>query len=421
MISINAGDDGIFHPPLPLKSQSYSIYIHIPFCIQRCPYCYFTAKYSRDEVQNLSLISKYADAVALDICNTEFPQGKIKNLVFGGGTPSLLDEESIEKILCAIKEKIGEDRFSEIDSMSYEAFPDKDAAEKIRLFRAKGFNRVSFGIQSFIDDELKILGRRYNSEDISKVLDECKRLKYDIVNYDLLVGFPGQDRDSILYNVRNALKYKPEHITLNLYYKNYPGGDKYVSACCDAGRPILSDSECTRAYIDACNLLKQYGYLRLDNTLFTLPDKVFEYERDFISESEELLAFGPGSSGIWNNSIRYTPPYIKEYIENPHHRTKDITLDSNAFQVIWGNLNAYGYVMNKTVVDLFGLNITEIEKKNDAVKILIKSLVDEDMLDYRVDDFYQIREDKFEEAIVIMRNVRDSRFGYNLDTAGEER
>ena len=396
--------------------MDYDLYVHIPYCKRRCAYCYFTAKFKKDEMCNLSNIDRYTQALRKEILTTDFPKDKIKTLVFGGGTPSLLEKDNLDIILNAIKSKIGMERFNDMNFKAYEVSPDTADLEKLNMFRQSGFNRISIGVQSFDNKVLKLLGRPYEEKDINKAIENIKKCNYDLVNIDLLIGVPGQDRESIIDSVRKAIAFNVEHISISLYYSEYPGGKLYVEKCKKSGYSILQLEDKMNVYQEVCDILIECGYARIDNTVFSKSSQIFDYEKDAICETKELLAFGPGSAGFWKGKIRFTPPYIDKYINNPHAEYKNITIKENAFSIIWGHLNAYGFVNSEDVYKYFNTTMTEIMKVDKDVKKLIETLCENKIVEYEEDKSYKIKDNKTNEAILVMHAIRDG-WGYKLDTA----
>ena len=395
--------------------QDYHIYCHIPFCKKRCRYCYFTAKFKEHEMVNLKNLDSYVDALVKNISETDIANGQLQSIVFGGGTPSLLNKDQLHKIIDAIHSKVSDAVFEKLQHMAYEVSPDTASLETLSSFRNVGFNRISIGVQSFDDNELKILGRPYNNKAIKDAMTNIRKLKYDLINVDLLIGIPGQTKESIIFSVNEALMLRPEHLSISLFYKSYPGGSDFVEDCEKKGYKILDIDDKIEVYEEICMLIKDAGYERIDNTVFSLPGYIFTYEKDSICGTEAVLAFGPGSSGYWNGVIRYTPPEIEKYIEKPECVCKGFSVETNAYATIWGHLNAYGYIKEDEIIKNFNLNIEQLIKQDFSVEKLIVSLKNYNLIDC-LDKKYCIRPEAINKAIVIMQHCKDE-WGYRLITA----
>jgi Coproporphyrinogen III oxidase and related Fe-S oxidoreductases len=401
------------------KLLKYHIYCHIPFCKKRCRYCYFTAKYDEGEVTNLKKLDNYVLSFVQDILNTDIPKGEVQTIVFGGGTPSLLSKEQLDMIMGALHSKLSEESLKKTKYMAYEVSPDTASYETLSNFRNHGFNRISIGIQSFDDKELRIIGRPYNKDIIIEAFQNIRKLKYNLINIDLLVGTPGQTRESVINSVRETIKLRPEHISISLFYKSYPGGSEFVNDCLERGYSIFSLDEKMEVYEQICREINESGYQRVDNTVFSLPGYNFDYEKDSISGTESVLAFGPGSSGYWQSSIRYTPPEIQKYIDKPESVCKEFSIETNAYATIWGHLNAYGYIKEEEIRKNFNYSIEHIIESDESVNKLITDLKDYGFLNYS-ESIYSLKKETLNSAIVLMQHNKDE-WGYRLITAPKKK
>jgi oxygen-independent coproporphyrinogen-3 oxidase len=192
------------------------IYIHIPFCRARCSYCDFATGMYEGE-----LAEHYVQALTKEISEwseVETPSAA-DTIYFGGGTPSLLTPLQIERILKAVH-----DRFCVINSaeVTMEMNPasvsssDELSNQKLREFRRLGINRASFGAQTFDDRELKQLGRTHTSADIPSTFDRLREAGFENINFDLIAGLPGQTVVGWERNLDEALKLRPDHLSLYL-------------------------------------------------------------------------------------------------------------------------------------------------------------------------------------------------------------
>jgi oxygen-independent coproporphyrinogen III oxidase len=190
--------------------MSAGVYLHIPFCRSRCSYCDFAVSIYQGD-----LAERYVDALRAEIGKFQAPSSKLQvnTVYFGGGTPSLLTAAQIEKILKAVNEKFSVQSDVEI---TMEMNPATLTLEKARQFRALGINRASFGAQTFDDDELKRLGRRHTAEDVRKTIELLREADFTNVSFDLIAGLPRQTLKDWEFNLNEALKLKPEHISLYL-------------------------------------------------------------------------------------------------------------------------------------------------------------------------------------------------------------
>lgn len=190
------------NPPL-------SLYIHLPWCVKKCPYCDFNSHElaaANDEEQ------AYVEALICDL-ETELPQiwGRTISSVFiGGGTPSLFSAESIENLMSALRARLN--IHPEIE-VTMEANPGTAEAEKFKAYREAGINRLSIGIQSFNDKCLKSLGRIHNAEEALNAIGLAKSAGFENINLDLMFGLPEQNKEECLTDLEIAVEQSPMHIS----------------------------------------------------------------------------------------------------------------------------------------------------------------------------------------------------------------
>lgn len=186
--------------------KEISLYIHIPFCRKKCSYCSFTSYEKAEE-----LIPLYLKALKNEI-DLRLEEGHIvKTIFFGGGTPSLLKNKGIESILNAVRNHCEIIKNAEI---TLEANPESVNIEYLKELLNIGINRLSFGIQSFNDDELKILGRIHSANDAENAFLTAREAGFKNINIDLIYGVPTQTEVSWDGNLQKAKELMPEHISL---------------------------------------------------------------------------------------------------------------------------------------------------------------------------------------------------------------
>lgn len=184
-----------------------SIYVHIPFCLQRCSYCDF---YS---TTILELRRDYCNALALEIRqrNNFFENETIiETLYFGGGTPSVMDFEQLSLICETLHNNFD---LSQLREFTLECNPDDINTDLVESLRRLGINRISMGVQSFDDNELKMLNRRHDSAKIPKAVDICRKAGFENISIDLMYALPGQNLKKWKENIDKAIKLDVKHIS----------------------------------------------------------------------------------------------------------------------------------------------------------------------------------------------------------------
>jgi oxygen-independent coproporphyrinogen-3 oxidase len=201
--------------PVGIKSQAVnfkalpplSLYIHIPWCVRKCPYCDFNSHEARGSLPE----KEYATALVRDL-EMALPLiwgRKVYTVFFGGGTPSLLSGAAIDEILRQVRMLLPLDINAEI---TLEANPGTVEANKFALFKDAGVNRLSLGIQSFNDMHLQALGRIHSADEAKRAI-EIAQQHFDNINLDLMYALPNQILAEALQDVQTALQFKPQHLS----------------------------------------------------------------------------------------------------------------------------------------------------------------------------------------------------------------
>ncbi|HJQ63610.1 MAG TPA: radical SAM family heme chaperone HemW [Burkholderiales bacterium] len=236
-------------PPLAL-------YIHIPWCVRKCPYCDFNSHEARGVLPE----ERYIAALIADL-EQALPQvwgRRIYSVFFGGGTPSVFSARSIDAILSAVRARLPLAADTEI---TLEANPGTFEAEKFAAYRAAGVNRLSVGIQSFNPRHLEALGRIHDECEARRAI-EIARTHFDNFNLDLMYALPGQTLAEARADIESALEYAPPHLSVyhltiepNTYFHRFP--------------PPLPDDDVSAAMQDETeSLLAARGYVHYETSAF---------------------------------------------------------------------------------------------------------------------------------------------------------
>ena len=182
------------------------LYIHIPFCTQKCIYCDFMSG------TNLSLREQFVDALIAEMdCYLDFfDNDPLRTIYFGGGTPSLLSVEELGRIYRAIAERWD---VSGVEEFTMECNPDDLSEEYLRTLCGLPINRLSIGVQSFVDDELKWLNRRHTSAEAIEAVERAKQAGFENITIDLMFALPVQTIESLNYSIDKALELGVQHIS----------------------------------------------------------------------------------------------------------------------------------------------------------------------------------------------------------------
>jgi putative oxygen-independent coproporphyrinogen III oxidase len=223
-----------------------SLYVHIPWCVQKCPYCDFNShqvKSTLDEGRHVQqLLRDLADQYS-------FIQGReLGSIFFGGGTPSLFSDKSIGYFLDQASQKIG---FSSDIEITLEANPGTADANYFSGYRSSGVNRLSIGVQSLDDKKLKALGRIHSSKEAIAAVDMARKAGFENMNLDMMHGLPDQTLNEAIDDLTRLISLEPEHISWyqltlepnTLFYKKPPElpSDDLLADMMDHGQALLAD------------------------------------------------------------------------------------------------------------------------------------------------------------------------------------
>ena len=188
-----------------------SLYVHLPWCIKKCPYCDFNSHEWRDNAQSMPE-QRYIDALLADLeASLPLIWGRpVHSIFIGGGTPSLFEPASIDRLISGIRARLPLEAEAEI---TMEANPGTFEKDRFKAFRAAGVTRLSIGVQSFNDAHLKALGRMHNSDQAMAAVTEAQSA-FETFNLDVMYALPGQSLADLTQDIQTALSFKPPHISI---------------------------------------------------------------------------------------------------------------------------------------------------------------------------------------------------------------
>lgn len=185
-----------------------SLYIHIPWCIRKCPYCDFNSHKSPDTIPEANYVTTLLTDLEQDL--QRFPARIIHSIFIGGGTPSLFSAPAFERLFNELRLRLP---FANDIEITLEANPGTVEQQRFTDYRALGINRLSLGIQSFNTTHLKTLGRIHDDKQAHKAIESARRAGFDNINIDLMHGLPNQSVAQGLNDLQTALQYQPEHLS----------------------------------------------------------------------------------------------------------------------------------------------------------------------------------------------------------------
>ena len=285
------------------------LYIHIPYCKSKCTYCDF---YSGGNPQ----WKRYIKAVATELSwrIEELRGDSLSTVYIGGGTPSLMPKDEFASMMtmisrCLESNAIGLTKGIEV---TLEVNPEDVTTENITVWKAHGINRISMGVQSLNDQELKIVNRRHSA---MKALESLELIKSNFENFsvDIIYGLPGQTQKSLEYTLGKILDYRPQHISV--YALTYEEGTA-LTVLRNQGKIRECSEEKYLQYDDIINqTLSEKGYERYEISNYALPGYRSKHNSGYWI-GKEYLGLGPSASSFDGLNVRRTnPPLLKNYIE----------------------------------------------------------------------------------------------------------
>jgi oxygen-independent coproporphyrinogen-3 oxidase len=271
-----------------------SLYVHIPFCERKCPYCDF---YS---VEDTGRAEDFLGALGQEIAHRG-GRGvgvSFETIFFGGGTPSLLTPGQVERILSYLHTAF---RIAPEAEVTLEANPGTVTDKKLRWFRSLGVNRLSIGIQSFHDHELKALGRIHDQAEALRCFDEGRAAGFDNISIDLIYSIPGQTLAAWEDNLRTAVDLTPRHIAA---YSLIVEEGTPLARMVEAGEVRMNSADReAEMYERAMELLGASGYEHYEVSNYALPGFRCRHNGNYWSH-ENYLGFGPSAHSFWKESDR---------------------------------------------------------------------------------------------------------------------
>ena len=302
--------------------MGFGIYIHIPFCKQKCFYCDFASTAKKvDE----TLYEQYINALCQEITMYQalFPDICIDTIYFGGGTPSILPPNLIIRALNTVKANFALNSDIEI---TLEANPGTVDEQKLQYLYQNGINRLSFGVQAVQDDLLQKIGRIHTIKEADMAIEVAQKIGFKNISVDLMYGLPGQTLEMLKEAVSWAVNKNIQHISI---YGLQIEENTVFGRLYDQGKLILpSEDESEMMYDYLTEQLPKYNYNRYEISNFAKEGYNSKHNIDCWNQ-KEYIGFGAGASSYENN-VRYSnTDCIEEYIKNieNNEETKNVIVE----------------------------------------------------------------------------------------------
>ena len=347
--------------------KSLGIYIHIPFCVRKCKYCDFLSGPAGVDVQN-----QYIEMLLKEIEQYQelLKERQTDTIFFGGGTPSIIPGEAIARVIEKLR-AFG--NISETAEISIEANPGTVTEEKLRFWKQAGINRISFGLQSADDEELKRLGRIHTWEAFEENYHLARKCGFENINVDLMSALPGQNVDTWQETMEKVVKLNPEHISA--YSLIIEEGTPFYEAYAEHPELLPTEEEEREMYYKTKAFLSSKGYERYEISNYAKPGYECRHNLSYW-DRVDYLGLGLGAASLLGNVRKSNQTELSEYLNGNFAGEKDVLSETNAMEEYFFlglrkmkgvNWTPYREQYQKTVEKLMTENL--IEADGDLIRL----------------------------------------------------
>ncbi len=339
-----------------MRQKIQATYIHTPFCVQKCLYCDFASYACHDT----ALMQRYADAVCKEIAAggaVHLPVDANATIYFGGGTPSVLPIECIAKIVAALKKY---NFWQQPAEATIEVNPGTADLAKLKALRALGFDRISFGVQSLNDEELRTIGRIHSAEEALQAIAWAKEAGFKRISADLIYALPGQTLDSLHATLKKLVQTGIEH--LSVYGLILEEGTP-LAKLIEQGKLVLPDEDVAADMYELVQkFLLEQGFERYEISNYA---KNGQYSRHNLAywQYRPYAAFGAAACGF-DGKVRFTATEaVEEYISGVAKQNiynEEVLSEAEQFgEFMFMGLRKTDGVNLKEVCERFGIDVLE--------------------------------------------------------------
>lgn len=347
---------------MQVKPVPLSLYCHFPWCIQKCPYCDFNSHTFDGELAESAYIQRLQHDLLTDLSLVEHRQ--LSSIFLGGGTPSLFSADSIKQLLQFIALQF--DGVTEIE-ITMEANPGTFEQEKFAAYRQAGINRLSLGIQSFSDQQLKRLGRIHDANAATQAVQRAKQAGFNNINCDLMYGLPEQTLSQALDDLRQVIALQPTHISWyqltlepnTVFYKQKP--------------PLPPHDDIWQMEQAGKQLLAEHGYQQYEISAYAQPGYACQHNMNYWTFAD-YLGIGAGAHGKISSSNPFT---IKRTQKNkmPRHYLDPNKPCLKNIQPLTSNDIVFEYMLNALRLQQ-AVNFETFEQRTGLKRQTLHTIID---------------------------------------------
>jgi len=361
-----------------LQLPPLSLYVHIPWCVRKCPYCDFNSHQAAEEIPERAYVDALIDDLKADL---SWVQGrKLHSIFFGGGTPSLFSGRAIGEILTAVEHQIG---FEEDIEITLEANPGTFEQQKFSDFRSAGINRLSIGIQSFSSHHLERLGRIHDGSQALQAIATARAAGFSNFNIDLMHGLPDQTIDEAAADIKLAIDNGAQHISW--YQLTIEPNTEFYSR----PPPLPNDDRLADIQQAGMNLLHGNDFAQYEVSAFALSSQTSKHNINYW-QFGDYLGIGAGAHGkitlpesgvVMRSSKTRQPDKYLARIDSFMAQNRAIAADEMALEFMMNGLRLVDGVPVEYFSPRTGLALSSIETQiNDLQR---KGLIEIDDSRYR--------------------------------------
>lgn len=353
--------------------KELGIYVHIPFCKQKCSYCDFISYSNKNE-----LVEKYIEVLKQEIKENASQEYEITTIYIGGGTPSYIDEKHIVEVLETIKQNYNVCKNTEI---TIEVNPGTASKNKLEAYVKSGINRISIGLQSTNNELLKMIGRIHNYEEFLDTYKKAQEVGFKNINVDLMIGLPNQTQEDVKDSLKRIISLEPNHISV---YSLIVEEGTLIERKIENGELELPSEELERKeYWQVKKTLEKNGYKHYEISNFAKEGYESKHNTN-CWEQKEYLGFGVAGHSYMNGKRFSNVETIEEYLQQNEkiiHEEQDLESQKKEYMLL-GLRKINGIKISK-FKNKFGTNPI-IEFKDELNKLVKEKLIEIDLDEIRL-------------------------------------
>lgn len=352
------------------EKRSLGIYLHIPFCVRKCNYCNFLSAPASSSVRR-AYVNSLKEEIRQFEC--DFEMYEVDSIFFGGGTPSILEGEEIAEIMEVLREKFVLQDMTEtpgevLPEITIECNPGTLTPQKLELYRSCGINRLSIGLQSSRNEELKLLGRIHTWENFVENYSAARDAGFNNINVDLMSSLPGQMPASWEDTLKKVLALQPDHISAysliieeeTPFFELY-GKEDEVRAKGEKTEHLPSEEEEREMYYATDRILREAGMQRYEISNYAYPGKESIHNSRYWKR-QEYVGFGLGASSQIGRHRYKNTDVLQDYLEGDYEKQDvlELTRDEEIEETMYLGLRMMQGVSLEKFREKFGVDMDEI-------------------------------------------------------------